>query len=47
MRAREHQNGEIFIELNSRIKNKEKGNGVPLFKVNLTDLYANVDMEYS
>ena len=44
---RMHQNGEIFIQLNSRIKNNEKEKGAPLFKVYLTDLYANVGMEYS
>ena len=44
---RMHQNGEILIELNSRITNNETGNGVPLFNVYLTDLYANVGMEYS
>jgi hypothetical protein len=42
---RMHQNGEIVLQLDSKIKNKEKG--ISSFNVYLTDLYANVDMDFS
>jgi hypothetical protein len=42
---RMHQNGEINIQLDSKINNK--GKGITSFNVYLTDLYANVDMDYS
>ena len=43
---RMHQNGEIKLQLNSEIKNEIEGE-IPHFKVYLTDLYANIDMDYS
>jgi hypothetical protein len=41
-----HQNGEIYIQLDSKIKN-ETDNGIPSFKGYLTDLYTNIEMDYS
>ena len=43
---RMHQNGEINVQLDSKIIN-ETDKGIPLFKGYLTDLYANIDMDYS
>jgi len=42
---RMHQNGEINIQIDSKINNKTET--TPSFNVYLTDLYANVDMDYS
>ena len=43
---RMHQNGEINVQLDSKIIN-ETDKGIPSFKGYLTDLYANIDMDYS
>ena len=42
---RMHQNGEIKIQIDSKLNNKTET--APSFNVYLTDLYANVDMDYS
>ena len=42
---RMHQNGQINIEVDSKIKNKTETQ--PSFNAYLTDLYANIDMDYS
>jgi len=42
---RMHQNGEINIQIDSKLNNKTET--APRFNVYLTDLYANVDMDYS
>ena len=42
---RMHQNGEIHIELEA--KTKDALEAQPSFKVYLTDLYANIDLDYS
>ena len=42
---RMHQNGEIKIQIDSKLNNKTET--APTFNVYLTDLYANVDMDYS
>ena len=42
---RMHQNGEINIQIDSKIKNKTET--TPSFNMYLTDLYANVEMDYS
>ena len=41
---RMHQNGEINIQINSKSKNEEEA---VFFNVYLTDLYANINMDYS
>jgi hypothetical protein len=42
---RMHQNGDITIQINSKINNKTE---TPAnFNVYLTDLYANIDLDYS
>ena len=41
---RMHQNGEINIQIDSKIKNEEEATS---FSVYLTDLYANINMDYS
>ncbi|MBE0633573.1 hypothetical protein IH574_03290 [Candidatus Bathyarchaeota archaeon] len=43
---RMHQNGEVKLQVNSKIKNGVEGDS-PDFNVYLTDLYANIDMAYS
>ena len=43
---RMHQNGEINIQLDSKIKNDEEEETTS-FSVYLTDLYANINMDYS
>ena len=40
------QNGEINIQLDSKIKNEKEGETTS-FSVYLTDLYANINMDYS
>ena len=42
---RMHQNGEINIQIDSKINNETEN--PPIFNVYLTDLYANIDMDYS
>ena len=43
---RMHQNGEINIQLHAKTKD-EMEKGMSSFEVYLTDLYANIDMDYS
>jgi hypothetical protein len=40
-----HQNGEINIQIDSKINNKTET--APSFNAYMTDLYANVDMDYT
>jgi len=42
---RMHQNGEINIQIESKINNKTET--LPSLNIYLTDLYANIDMDYS
>jgi len=43
---RMHQNGEINVKLDAKIKNKLEKQ-VPSFKAYLTDLYSNTELDYS
>jgi hypothetical protein len=43
---RMHQNGEVNIQLDANDKTEDK-NQSPNFKAYLTDLYANIEMDYS
>jgi hypothetical protein len=43
---RMHQNGEINILLDAKVKN-ESEEQVPSFKAYLTDLYSNIELDYS
>ena len=43
---RMHQNGELNVQLDAKVKN-DLEKPVPSFKTYLTDLYANIDLDYS